>query len=103
MGQALINFNNKYNKDYNNFINFISKIKEDLLGKAIKRREETESKLNQKLFLNESLENEIKYDIKIFFELQKLGGFFHELIETHFIYTLFYFFLSPFSKKIFGF
>jgi hypothetical protein len=87
MEQALINFNNKYNKDYNNFINFISKKEEDLLGKAIKRREETESKLNQELILNESLQNEIKYDIKIFFELQKFGGFFHELIEKPFIYN----------------
>ena len=80
MDQALINFNTIYNKDYNNFINFISKKEEDLLGKAIKRREETESKLNEELFLNESLQNQIKYDIKLFFELQKFGKFFHQLI-----------------------
>ena len=87
MEKALINFNIKYNKDYNNFVNFISKKEEDLLGKAIKRREETGQKLNEELFLNESLQNEIKYSIKIFFELQKFGKFFHELIETPFIYN----------------
>lgn len=86
MDQALINFNTIYNKDYNNFINFISKKEEDLLGKAIKRREETESKLNEELFLNESLQNQIKYDIKLFFELQKFGKFFHQLIDEPFIY-----------------
>ena len=86
MAQALINYNTQLKKDYRNFSDFMSIKEEDILGKAIKRREETELILKQEQFLNESLQNQIKYSIKIFFELQKFGGFFHELIGTPFLY-----------------
>ena len=87
MAQALKNFNIIFNKDYRDFSDFMSIKEEDLLGKAKKRREETELILKQEQFLNESLQNQIKYSIKIFFELQKFGAFFHELIGTPFIYN----------------
>ena len=85
MEQAVINFNIKFDKDYQEFHDFISIKEEDILGKVIKIREKTESILNKEKSLNNLLQTQIKNSVKTFFALQKFGEFFHEIIETPFL------------------
>ena len=87
MEQAVINFNIKFDKDYQEFHDFISIKEEDILGKVIKIREKTESILNKEKSLNNLLQTQIKNSVKTFFALQKFGEFFHEIIETPFLYN----------------
>ena len=87
MEQAVINFNIKFDKDYQEFHDFISIKEEDILGKVIKIREKTESILNKEKSLNDLLQTQIKNSVKTFFALQKFGEFFHEIIETPFLYS----------------
>ena len=87
MEQAVKNFNNQFDKDYHDFNMFISIKEEDVLGKVIQIREKTDAILKQEQSLYDSLKESIMKRVKAFYSLKKFGSFFHELIDTPFLYN----------------
>ena len=87
MDQVIKDFDTQFNKDYNDFLKFISVKEEDVLEKVMKIRKKTESILHQEQTLNDSLIDLLIKRVKSFYVLQKFGSFFHELIERPFLYS----------------
>ena len=82
----------QYEKDYRAFIDFVGDIKkkekkeEEILNKLKNKKDQTENKLNDELYINKKLMEKCDVMTKSIILLKTYGSFVHKVFNTEFIY-----------------
>ena len=82
----------QYEKDYRAFIDFVGDIKkkekkeEEILNKLKNKKDQTETKLNDELYINKKLMEKCDVMVKTIILLKTYGSFVHKVFNTDFIY-----------------